>query len=64
MNLWRFAGVKCVRILGCKANAIYGFGWWTKIRTTDVGHVSSEGVLIKYTEFIFNLSIRGLGVET
>jgi hypothetical protein len=34
------------------------------MRTTDVGHVSSEGVLIKYTEFIFNLCDRGLGVET
>jgi len=32
--------------------------------TTDVGHVISEGVLIKYTEFIFNLFNRGLGVET
>jgi len=33
------------------------------MRTTDVGHVFSEGVLIKYAEFIFNLCNRGLGVE-
>jgi len=67
MNLWLFAGVNCVRfgdVLVARPMRFICFGWWTKMRTTDVRHMSSEGVLIKYTKFVFNLCDRGLGVET